>query len=961
MKRILATVLALLMFTSLIPVSAVSDADNELIRVFGPANKAQAFAEFYGDKTKYGFDINGYADLGNGAQLVGSTYDGYGYHTFINVNGAGGAMQGMLDSETELAFDLADAISAMSYDCAISPVQNIGGLNLKVENSFEANGNTVRISYTVNNPSMEEKVFSLATTADLQLGDEENSEIRKLTGSVGATLNSADGSCIFSFDSADGGADSLWIGEWAENYFLNMFNNSPDGTVFEDGDGAICWSWTNRTIAAGETLSFYMLVGFSVDAIPSVSANSGEIITGDSFEVTVTDPNRGTVDLHYSINNGEEQVAEGLDMTGGSAVYSISVEELVCGTEHVIKLWAVDDTQQSGEELIVSFEKAHNIDLPKVAVAPTGSENGTAQHICASCGHAEDFEIMYGDVNSDGNVNSLDAALILRYDAQLASDLIPLQLMLGDTTGDSDVNSLDAAQILKLDASLITRFADALFSYDKYKELCLDHYGRYPYNDADEENSDAGNESDEFSEDSPEDSGEIGEELIGSWTGIAADGNPKTYEFYAGGVGNVKIGDVIYDVEWTVNQNEISIVKQSADIAVYSEQAVYTVLGDALVLTAEEGENCVYIKDKEGNESTDLIGAWLNRAPDGGFIRFTFDAEGKVLADYPEGSVEADWSADGENLVIDGLNVNTAYLVINDKLFVTIEDKLLMFIKDNELIGEDDDRLIGYWTNVDSDNTIKSITVEDAYVYYLHNGLIKADFYVDGKQILIDGLLYGWYKIEDSKLSILWDKQLLVFDFHEISDGSAVTVPADKENYAEGATYTLKVDGESATAALHPENTYLWGDTELNKLTDNRTVYANKLDENGAQATVSVIYLRGGKSLELVLDLGENREDIASLAFLGVRNGGDFGFDIFGTKLYTSADGENWGNAPVTSFGSQPINGAPLIGGTEDTEGSLQNYNFSYNFSSAVSGRYIKISFPATEELMQFDEILVLN
>ncbi len=65
---------------------------------------------------------------------------------------------------------------------------------------------------------------------------------------------------------------------------------------------------------------------------------------------------------------------------------------------------------------------------------------------------------LYGDVNFDGLVNSLDAAQVLKHDAQLIS-FEELALAVGDVNGDGTVNSLDAAQILKYDAKLIPVFS----------------------------------------------------------------------------------------------------------------------------------------------------------------------------------------------------------------------------------------------------------------------------------------------------------------------------------------------------------------------------------------------------------------------------------------------------------------------------------------------------------------------
>ncbi len=66
-------------------------------------------------------------------------------------------------------------------------------------------------------------------------------------------------------------------------------------------------------------------------------------------------------------------------------------------------------------------------------------------------------EIVMGDVNADGTVNSLDGAQVLKYDAELIT-LEGEGLAAADVNSDGTVNSLDAAQILKYDAKLITEF-----------------------------------------------------------------------------------------------------------------------------------------------------------------------------------------------------------------------------------------------------------------------------------------------------------------------------------------------------------------------------------------------------------------------------------------------------------------------------------------------------------------------
>lgn len=59
-----------------------------------------------------------------------------------------------------------------------------------------------------------------------------------------------------------------------------------------------------------------------------------------------------------------------------------------------------------------------------------------------------------GDVNKDGEVNNIDAAQILKYDAGII-ELDTDALAIGDVNGDGDTNNLDAALILKYECGLL--------------------------------------------------------------------------------------------------------------------------------------------------------------------------------------------------------------------------------------------------------------------------------------------------------------------------------------------------------------------------------------------------------------------------------------------------------------------------------------------------------------------------
>ncbi len=533
MKKVLAILLSLSMAISLcvFSASALGDADNGNIKLLAKADKYDAFYEGVGPQDMYGFDVKGYVDLGYGEQLIGSTYSNYGYHTFMNVDGANGKMDGMLyygatsaytyaDQVTadlyeqyrngeitwdeydaaydaayaeyqalidaEGSYDLEAALRAMAYDTAGALEQTIGGLKLKLENSYAGGGNYVKISYTVTNPSSSAKTFSLSTTSDVQVNGDDSATLKVLPGGLGAKLVSDDG-CMFVVDGATGGVDSLWIGHWSGTYFINMFNDSADDAIYDGGDSAICWSWTNRTIAAGESVSFYVLMEVGINQGPAVVIEDTLDDIGATLDGFIEDPNLGTVNLYYTIDGGEEQVIENIAINDERTPFSIPLSAFECGSSHTISVWAVDDAGETSSVETVNFTLAHVWGMPEVTSAPTATQPGTVLFTCIQCGATKTEYIYIGDSNGDGILNSLDAALILKYDAKLITDLTPLQLMLCDANGDGIVNSLDAAQILKYDAKLITEFPNANFSLEAYIQLCLDYYGYYGTPDLDPE------------------------------------------------------------------------------------------------------------------------------------------------------------------------------------------------------------------------------------------------------------------------------------------------------------------------------------------------------------------------------------------------------------------------------------------------------------------------------------------
>ena len=79
---------------------------------------------------------------------------------------------------------------------------------------------------------------------------------------------------------------------------------------------------------------------------------------------------------------------------------------------------------------------------------------------CTGCGAEEpkvDPDVLMGDVNGDGAINTRDAKLIMQLELGLI-DAANLNVAALDVNGDGAVNTRDAKLIMQLELGLITEF-----------------------------------------------------------------------------------------------------------------------------------------------------------------------------------------------------------------------------------------------------------------------------------------------------------------------------------------------------------------------------------------------------------------------------------------------------------------------------------------------------------------------
>ncbi len=115
-----------------------------------------------------------------------------------------------------------------------------------------------------------------------------------------------------------------------------------------------------------------------------------------------------------------------------------------------------DTTYGSGRlDALIAADTCGSIPTPTVTLtaAPTPTSTPTAGPTPTQTATATAIPVAFGDASCEGDVNSIDAALVLQLDAGLIDALACEDA--ADVNGDGRVNSLDAALILQFDAGLL--------------------------------------------------------------------------------------------------------------------------------------------------------------------------------------------------------------------------------------------------------------------------------------------------------------------------------------------------------------------------------------------------------------------------------------------------------------------------------------------------------------------------
>lgn len=187
---------------------------------------------------KSAYDIIGVINGGTSIQTTCSNDDGKGYEVYFKVDGT-----------EKVVKNIANGATTNNNDVALT-----------ITGTVAADNRTCNVVYHIVNNSTEEKQYAVATTADVQLGENDYAAIYKdSTKKIEITQDDITYDTDYGTQmriSFSPEADTTWIGNYgyrADNKYVNSTISSY--TVSDNEDTGLAFSW-NGTLAANDEVSY---------------------------------------------------------------------------------------------------------------------------------------------------------------------------------------------------------------------------------------------------------------------------------------------------------------------------------------------------------------------------------------------------------------------------------------------------------------------------------------------------------------------------------------------------------------------------------------------------------------------------------------------------------------------------------------------------------------------------------
>lgn len=264
-------------------------------------------------------------------------------------------------------------------------------------------------------------------------------------------LPAVDGNRIVWEDARNGNSDIYWY-DIAGNQINPVTNDAPFQFNPDIEGDLLVWDEN------GQIYYYDFNVGTPTPVTSDAAQNQDPAVSGDvivwgisnpvdsirMFDISVgtIDPVASTADLHFNPDISGDYIVWQDGRNGKRDIYASKFKSHYEGpvTNQGGTLWESDHPAIDG-----------------LRVAWDGFELQTGESRIQTAAVPDNVQILYGDVNGDGNISSIDASLAARH-AVLLITLSPEQIAAADVNGSGDISSIDASLIARHAVGLITQF-----------------------------------------------------------------------------------------------------------------------------------------------------------------------------------------------------------------------------------------------------------------------------------------------------------------------------------------------------------------------------------------------------------------------------------------------------------------------------------------------------------------------
>ena len=259
-------------------------------------------------------------------------------------------------------------------------------------------------------------------------------EAMTITGSVGSSYLS-----------------NFWGMDENLNYYLNYeyplaspgWGATSDQILLEDGDLVTLGHFTNWNFYK-DPASVFNYIKAGADTV-TTAAVRGEQVSMTAYRAGANAGAPGS----KSLDQGDYTTAH-TTLTSCPEVYCVAVEDLSSGDVDNLDFWTYVTTAAADGSFTVDTSQMEPGEYLICIPGQYGVGETTKNAICSTPGGiiltVEEPQIVYGDVNGDGKVNSTDAALTYAVHNGKRS-FTQAQQQAADVNGDGKINSTDAALI----------------------------------------------------------------------------------------------------------------------------------------------------------------------------------------------------------------------------------------------------------------------------------------------------------------------------------------------------------------------------------------------------------------------------------------------------------------------------------------------------------------------------------